>query len=666
MKKSLIVLGIAMLLIMRICLNVFADFPGTKKEITEEDLFFMEIPIVITATKKEQKQFETAAATYVITKEDIRRSGATTIPELLRMVPGLNVAHIDANKWAISSRGFNGRFANKLLVMIDGRSVYTPLFSGVYWDVQDTLLQDIDRIEVIRGPGSILWGANAVNGVINIITKHAKDSQGGLVHAGTGDREHGLGALRYGDKLGKDAYFRVYAKYFNRDDFVEDAHDRWQALRGGLRLDWDISENNTLTVLGDLYDGESDQNLFVTSLSPPANLQVADTENVNGGNMLVRWKYQLPNETDMVLQAYVNNAERDNEVLDQRINTYDIDFMHRFPWGNLQEITWGLGYRLVKDKLHSTFTVSFDREGRYKQIFSAFLQDEIKLRENLRFYVGSKFEHNDYSGFEIQPGARFLWQPAQRHVLWGAVSRAVRTPSRSNSDIRINAAVFPGFGGLSSVLAFFGDLDFESEDLLAYEIGYRHKLTKNISIDLTAFYNQYDDLLSSETEIPFFETTPLSTHLILPTRFDNLLDGETYGIEVSVNWQITKKWKLSPSYTFLDMEMHTDSASNDINRADSIEKSNPEHQFQIHSYLDLPYNLELDTALYYVSELHNIDVSSYTRLDMRLGWLPRDDLELSLSVQNLLDGRHLEFPVVEDVAGSEVPRSFSVGITWRH
>lgn len=339
MKKWAVVSGMTMMLFSGIYLDVWADTLEIVKEMPVEELFFMEIPIVVTAARKEQRQFETAAATYVITEEDIRRSGATTIPELLRMVPGLNVAQLSANKWAITARGSNETFANKLLVMIDGRTVYTPLFSGVFWDVQDTLLEDVERIEVIRGPGGTLWGANAVNGVINVITKHARDTQGGLVHAGTGDREQGFGALRYGVKPRKDVYLRVYAKYFNRDDFVggrDDlvgGHDQWQAQRGGLRLDWDISYQDSLTVLGDYYDGRSDQDIVTTSFSPPDNLILSETEDISGGNVLLRWQRRPSEESDITLQAYFDNAEREVRHLDQRIDTYDLDFQHRFPWG---------------------------------------------------------------------------------------------------------------------------------------------------------------------------------------------------------------------------------------------------------------------------------------------------------------------------------------------
>lgn len=644
-----------------ICPEVWAD--TVEEEITPEELFFMKIPIVVTAARKEQSQFETAAATYVITAEDIRRSGMTTIPELLRMVPGLNVGQVDANKWAVSARGFRRRFSDKLLVMIDGRSVYTPLFSGVFWDVQDTLLEDVERIEVIRGPGGTLWGANAVNGVINIITKHAKDTQGGLVHAGTGDQEQGFGALRYGLKMGNDVYLRAYTKYFNRDDFVG-GHDQWQAQRGGFRMDWDISYQDALTLMGDAYDGSSAQSVFRASLSPPETLQVNDTEDVHGGNVLLRWQRRPSEESDITLQAYFDNAERERETLDQRIDTYDLDFQHRFTLGDRQEITWGMGYRLVSDELKNSFNISFDPDKRQTQLFSVFLQDQITIMENLWLTLGSKFEHNDFTGFEIQPSARFLWHPLPRHALWGAVSRAVRTPSRSQEDIRLNVAAFPDRRGIPNVIAVLGNDSLQSEDLLAFEIGYRHQLTQRLSLDVTGFHNTYDDLGTTEPGVPFSETEPSPPHRVFPSVLDNLLHGETNGIEIAADWQAMRNWRLSPSYTWLNMSLHTDSKSEDTGRGGLVEGSSPEHQFQIRSYLDLPYNLEQDTALYYVSRLHSIDVSSYIRLDMRLGWHPRNNLELSLSLQNLLESQHQEDNTI-DIVGSEVPRSVYAKITLK-
>ncbi len=443
---------------------------------------------VTSLAKKPVSLARSPAALTVITAEEIRRSGLTTIPEVLRLVPGIDVAQIDANKWAISSRGFNGRFANKLLVLIDGRTVYSPVFTGVYWDVQDMLLEDIERIEVIRGPGGTLWGANAVNGIVNIITKHAKDTQGGLAQAGAGDQERGLGALRYGGKMGEDVHYRFSGKYFSRDDFVtareDDAHDQWHMVRGTFRLDWDTSERDELMLQGAIYDGEADETGILTSLTPPSVLSATDTTELSGGHALLRFTHRQSDASEWVVQAYFDRAERFDDALGPiDVDTYDLDFQHRFPTGEHHELTWGLGYRRVEDDLPDAFTVSFDPLSRGVDLWSAFVQDEIILMEDLRLTLGSKFEHNDYSGFEFQPSARALWEVRPQHILWGAVSRAVRTPSRAESDFRVNVAASPG--PVSPVLvSILGNPDVEAEELFAYELGYRGWLTSQMYIDL--------------------------------------------------------------------------------------------------------------------------------------------------------------------------------------
>lgn len=633
-------------------------------ELSLEELMEVEVTSV---SRKKQMLSEAAAAVYVISQEDIRRSGATSIPEALRLVPGIQVARINSNKWAVSSRGFNGLFANKLLVLIDGRSVYTPLFAGVHWDAQDTLLEDVERIEVIRGPGGTLWGANAVNGVINIITKSARSTQGALASGGGGDKERGFGAVRHGGALGQDAYMRLYAKYFDRDDFEDalggDAGDRWKMYRGGFRMDWDISARDALTLQGDAYEGEAGQSIDLPSLSPPSVVTAKDDFDTSGGNVLARWGRKFSDSSDLALQLYYDQTRRTDLNLKERRNTYDMDFQHRFHMPGGQEVVWGLGYRYTRDRTEGTFAVSFDPDRRSDELWSAFVQDELHfLDDRLRIIVGSKFEENDYTGLEVQPNARVLLKPATEHTLWAAVSRAVRTPTRSDTDIRINFSATPG--APPTLFSIFGS-DIESEDLLAYEAGYRGEPSERLSVDIAAFFNIYKHLVTREPDVPFPETDPPPAHLVLPFTLDNKLDGETYGAEAAAKLRVTEAWRLIAGYSWLKMDLSLDGSSTDNSTLPRLEGSSPRHQFNVRSHLDLSRGVEFDTALYHVDNLPAQGVPDYTRVDARLGWRPRDGLELSLAIQNIFDKRHPEFAsIISGLSSGEVPRGIYGKATW--
>ncbi len=627
---------------------------------------------VTSVSKKEQTLSQAAAAIFVITQEDIRRSGVTTIPEALRMAPGVEVAQVDANKWAITIRGFNNLFASKLLVMIDGRTIYTPLFSGVYWDVQDTVLEDIDRIEVIRGPGGTLWGANAVNGVINIITKNAKDTQGGMVTAGGGTLENGFGSIRYGGKLGEGdkAHYRVFAKYFNRDSFDEaagaDGADEWEAIRGGFRMDLTPSENNSWTVQGDYYDGESGQRVSeVTSLTAPFLTTTDDDVHVKGTNLLARWKHSISEQSSTTLQVYYDRAERDAKPLKQTIDTFDMDFHHQFGMGERHDIIWGIGQRFVYDDIENTLAFSFAPDNRLAHTTSAFIQDDITLIENrLRLTLGSKFEWNSYTEFEYQPNARVLWTPHPNHSVWASVSRAVRTPARTDDSFRLNFLAVPGFG-LNSLFTIFGNNNLKSEDLVAYELGYRLQPNEKIFLDIATYFHSYDDLVSQEPITPFTETTPAPTHLVIATQFQNKLSGKAYGVEIAGKWKVFDWWELNTAFNWFQFDLdQTPPSADTTTKLD--DGNSPKYQFNIRSHLKLPYHLELDTALFVTDELDNLRIPSYNRLDARIGWLPTETLEMSLVFQNLTDPRHKEFGGSEGGSvRNEVPRSVYGKVVWK-
>jgi iron complex outermembrane receptor protein len=659
-----------------VCLASASDteppLPADLTELSLEDLMDIEITSV---AKKAQKLSEAAAAVFVITQEDIRRSGATSIPEALRMAPGLEVARIDANKWAVTSRGFNGRFANKLLVLIDGRTVYTPLYSGVYWDMKDTLLEDIDRIEVIRGPGASLWGANAVNGVINIITKSAKDTQGGLIVAGAGTEEQGFGAVRYGGKLGQDIDSRAYVKYFDRDSGVfssgENGADQWDILRAGFRMDWQRSGPDALTLEGDIYDGEAGVTVVTKSFDPYAPPTLDEDDSISGANLLCRWKHSVSDSSEVALQVYYDRTERNGVVLDQIHDTFDLDLQQQFAPGKRHEIVWGLGYRFVSDDIRNTFYGSWDPDSRDDDLFSGFVQDDITLIKNrLRLTLGSKFEHNDYTGSEIQPNGRLMWTPHDGHSIWTAVSRAVRTPSRTEEDGRLNTTVlapgsllplFPGYG----VVSLFGDGDYESEELLAYELGYRAQPTDQFSVDIAAFFNDYSNLRTLEPGNPFLEVSPSPAHLVFPFTVGNKMDGETYGVEVAADWRASDWWRIQASYTYLQIQLDLDRDSGDT-LSESAEGDSPHHQVSLRSSMDIVSDLALDLWVRYVDDLPSQDVDSYITLDVRLGWKLHEDVELSVIGQNLLDDHHPEYkPEFIDTIPTEVQRSVYGKVTWQ-
>jgi iron complex outermembrane receptor protein len=663
LKKALCAL--ALVFIATICRAQDVGTPQASPPLTELSLEQLMNIEVTSASKKEQKLSEVPAALYVITQEEIRRSGATSIPEALRLAPGLEVARINAHTWAITARGFNSLSANKLLVLIDGRSVYTPLFSGVWWDVQDLLLEDVDRIEVILGPGATIWGANAVNGVINIITKSAQETQGLLVAGIAGTEERGAGSIRYGSKIGEKAYFRAYAKYFDRDNSEAlgggDANDRWHQSRGGFRVDWDSSDRNRFSLQGDIYAGEENDLFTQFTLSPPYTQSVRADIDVSGGNLLGRWSRALSERSDMTLLFYYDRSSRDEILFRETRDTFDLDFHHRFRLGERQEIVWGLGYNLTRDRIGNTFTVSFSPDRRTDQVVSGFAQDEITwLDRRLHFTIGSKFERNDYTLFEIEPSARLAWIPSNRHTWWAAVSRAVRTPTRVENDIRINL-VLPG--SPPSVIAGVGNPDLKSEDLIAYEVGYRAQPQERLSFALSTFYNVYNNLLASRIGTSFSESSPAPTHSVLPVYPTNQMSGETYGGEIESNWQATDWWRLKGTYSFLEIQLHADPGT--AGRPETAEGYSPHHQFSLRSSMNLPRRVEFDSAIRYVDRLPNLDVGSYLVLDLRLEWKPVPDLSLSVVGQNLLDSHHPEFTASSIVGQvTEVEQSVYTEVKW--
>jgi len=627
-----------------------------------EDLFEVE---VTTVSKKEETLHDTPAAVYVITQSDIQRSGATTIAEALRLVPGLSVGRVDANIWAVTSRGFNDIVANKLLVLIDGRVVYNPVFAGTYWEEQDLLLEDIERIEVVRGPGGTLWGANAVNGIISIITKSAKDTQGGLVSIAAGTEEKALLGLRYGGRLGERAYYRVYGKYAARDEAAlpsgENAHDNWEIERGGLRVDWDVSQDDALMFQGELFQ----RHRGATWVMPLPYLPYSRTTDTildgTSGSLLVRWKHRLSEESEFQLGCYYDGADREIVGLEERRDTADLDFQHQLRLSNRHRLIWGGGLRHTKDEVKDSFMASLDPASRSDRLYSAFVQDEIDLIEDrLRLTLGSKFEHNDYTGFEWQPSLRLAWIPNETNTLWASVTRAVRTPSRADHDARMNVVKFPG--GLVSLLA---DASMDSEELVAYELGYRAVLTDRLGVDVATFYNDYDDLRTTVVDWPRPELMPLPPHVLIPVSDGNDMKGHTYGAEVSVDWRPMSWWRLRAMYAFLEIDLGLKGGVLDPISIEA-EGNDPEQRAQLWSSFDLARNVALDAILRYEDRLPSLGIDDYLNLDLRVAWRPTTDLEVALVGQNLLDDRHAEFssPFLT-VVPTQVQRGVYGKLTWR-
>ena len=591
------------------------------------------------------------------------------------MVPGMQVARFDANKWAISSRGFNELFANKLLVLMDGRSVYTPMFSGVFWEAQDLLLEDIERIEVIRGPGATLWGANAVNGVINILTRSAKNTQDGIATMGLGSEERGFAGVRHAGQLGNAAHYRAYAKYLERDGSRhvsgEAGPDGWRVARGGFRVDGETENRSSWTVQGDIYSGDVGETLRLTFLEPPFERTRAYEASVAGGNLLGRWIHLLSDGSDLTVQMYYDRVEREEALLMSGFHhAFDLDAQHRFRWGERQEIVWGAGYRVTSDELRGTSTASFLPSRRTYGLFSLFLQDEITLaQDRLRATLGSKFERNDFTGVEVQPNVRLLWTPQERHTLWGAVSRAVRTPSRGDHSMRYTRQVLPA-GTLYPdapmiLLLSTGSREYGSEELTAFELGYHLRPTDRFLLDLAMFYNAYDNLHTYELGTPSPEPVAEPTHLVLPILAGNKMHGETYGVELSADWQTMEGWRLRVLYTYLQMRLYLDGDSTDMFARGAV-GSNPHHQIYLRSSTDLSEDLELDLGARYVDELPGMDVDRYVTFDARLGWRPFDRLEVSVVGQNLLEDHHREFAGPETpFMAMEAERGVYGAVTWR-
>jgi iron complex outermembrane recepter protein len=609
------------------------------KRLTLEELADVD---VYSASRRLESLQGTPSAIFVLTSEDIRRSRVRNIPDALRLIPGVQVARIDGNKWGVSIRGFIGlagsgsaRLANKLLVLVDGLSIYDPFFAGTFWEAQDRMLSDIDRIEVIRGPGGALWGANAVNGVINIITKHARETEGGLVELGGGTEERAFGDARYGWKIGDNQHARVYAKSVKRDTGWSPSynpHDALSMYRTGFRWDREDGARDSLRVSGDWFGADAGQRSSAT---------VTDNVDHNGGNLVTQWQRKLSATENLRVQLYYDYYDYGARTLTEERNTYDFELQHSMRWLERHNVVWGVGYRHTRDHI-GTLTNAIDPSRRTDVTESAFFQDTIALvPEQLSFTLGTKFEHNDYTNNEWQPSARLAWTPNEREAWWAAVSRAVRIPSRLEADIVCRAPSVTCTPGTR-----LGE-GMVTEKVHAYELGHRRLLTKDLWWDLAAFYNDYKELATIETG----------------TLFKNRMHGHGKGAELAVRWQATPLWRLDAAYTYLKLKFAADAGS--AAQPDTLVRSNPHHQFVLRSAWDITADILLDATLRHMDDLPALNVPAYTVLDLGLSWRTTPSLELSLVGQNLLDSHHPEQAVVANGAGTEVQRGYYALARWR-
>ena len=615
-----------------------------------QELSFEELAsiTITTAAKHEERLFATPAAVAVLTNEEIARSGATSVPEALRWVPGLDVAQINAAEWAVSARGFNGRVANKLLVMLDGRSVYTPQFAGVYWDAVNPMLEDLDRIEIVRGPGGSLWGANAVNGVINILSKSARDTQGTLVYGGGGNEKRVLAGVRHGWALNDHAWVRAYASYQSTDASVlpdgSVREDGFENLQGGFRLDAEQNGGDHLTLQGDAFHGQRQQ--FTTLVTSAGLISSPQPTEIDGVNLLGRWTRKFPAGSTFSVQGYWDYAGRDTFTLAEVRNTFDLEVQQRTQIGEQHNLTCGAGYRFSGDRTTAGLSGGFVPARYDFQLSNIFIQDEITLRPHrLQLTLGTKLEHNSYTGFEMQPSARLLWTPNDQQTVWTSVSRAVRNPNRADRAIRFDAQyVAPGPGvPLPVLIRALGNPAVDSEALIAWEAGWRIQPNPGISADLSVFYNRYDSLILGIPDAAgtFVEATPAPLHLVSPLRLLNNVRAHSHGGELSVTWQPTPEIRCAPFYSYLLVEGELVQPG-DRSLA-TITESAPEHQAGLRTSFDLPLRLKLDCNLRWVGAVPAYAVKSYFEADVRFAWEIRPGLELVLTGQNLLHSRHDEF-----------------------
>lgn len=623
--------------------------PEELKRLSLEELLRVEISTVM---RVPEAASAIPAAVYIITQDDIRRSGATSLPEVLRLAPGVQVAQLDAARYAIGIRGFADRLARSMLVLMDGRAVYSPLFAGTYWEVQDTMLEDIERIEIIRGPGGTLWGANAVNGIINIVTKRAQDTHGTLLSGAVGSELRGPASVRYGSERGA-THFRVYGKAFDREGYASDDFDAWRMGQAGFRADWSLPSSRTLMVEANAYRTELGQRFNAPLVSPPFNQVTTRDAALSGVNALARFTAPFGGG-EYQFQTYYDRTTRDERPVAETRDTVDFDFQHRRRFARRHQVVWGGGYRVSSGRITATPPTQFFPADRTDNLFTAFAQDDFALvADRLRLVFGTKVEHNAYSGFEIQPAARVMWTINGTNAVFSSVTRAVRTPSRVETDYTTTSLSNPTVPTFVRLLA---NDEFVPEELTAYETGYRVRPLPSLYITASAFFNHHRETLSTEVLTPFVETTPAPSRVILPVMFRNGLHGNSHGIELTGDYRLASWWRWTGNYSLVRIQMTRDPGSTDVQEL-RYERQTPQHQVFLQSSVNFPKGVSMDWMFRHASEL---PVPAYGTSDLRVAWTPKPRLEIAVIGKNLHDSSHLEW-----AGGVPIPRHAYVTVTWR-
>ena len=629
---------------------------------------------VTSVSRKAQRLSSTAASVYVITAKDIQRSGITVLPELLRLAPGVQVSRLASGAWAIGIRGFNDEYSNKLLVLVDGRSVYNQFYAGVFWDTLNVLVDDIDRIEVIRGPGAAMWGTNAVNGVINVITRSAKSSQGLTISGGGGSGANSSENLRYGGEAGGASY-RVGAQNtdFSALPLLSGAgpSNGWTNRNADFRLDWDFSASDSLMISGGMYRsilGLTVPDATIASpTAPPTDDQIA----TSGGNVLARWQHVFSETSSIEARFSYQHMFRDDPQSTADVNTLDYGFQQHQLLGSRQDLIWGATFR--QDNMHSTPTPALRlnplNEHRYEA--ALFAQDEISLiPDKLHFIAGMQASHTENFGYSMEPTARLLWTPTPALSTWIAVSRAQRTPSLTDTGLDYTEAPVAVSSGsplvppLWAVAKVMGNPVARPETVLAYEAGQRLQANRRLSFDLSTFYNVYQHLISTNTGAPLLQFNAGMPYLEIPVTSGNDRHGESYGAEITPTWTVTDRWRLTGGYSWLRVETRAYPGDTNLDQL-RTSSATPHHQWQVRSYFDLTRTLQIDTAFYYYAAMLQTGIPQHLRGDLRIGWRPRPKVELSIGVQDAFEANHVEYESTRFNQISEVPRNFYGRMTWR-